>query len=135
MASIACRRAGDASSSFKAIFIVQELSFDTSPSILELTPNKSLGVISNARHRSATRVEATAFLPCGIRRSTFAVSAVLTTTISSKLLGAKRVATGELSGFQAGQKLAGALCRSTVGKCVGHNVALRAPLQSIVSNG
>ena len=37
MASIACRMAGDASSNFNAIFMVQELSFDTSPSILELT--------------------------------------------------------------------------------------------------
>jgi hypothetical protein len=74
-----------------------------------------------------------AFVSLGSQRLPF--SGVLTTTISSKLLGAKRVATRELSGFQAGQKPAGALCRSTVGKCVGHNVALGAPLQSIVSNG
>jgi hypothetical protein len=39
MASIACRMAGDASSNFKAIFMVQELSFDMPPSILELTPS------------------------------------------------------------------------------------------------
>src|SRR5580704_12400421 len=60
MASIACRKAGDASSNFNAIFMVQELSFDTSLSILELTPNRSFGVISNARHKSEIRVDATA---------------------------------------------------------------------------
>ena len=32
--------------------MIQELSFDTSPSILELTPNRSFGVISNAPHKS-----------------------------------------------------------------------------------
>ena len=64
MASTARRMPGDESSSHKAIFMVQELSFDISPLILVLTPNKSFGVISSARHRSAIRVEATAFLPC-----------------------------------------------------------------------
>jgi hypothetical protein len=63
MASIACRMAGDASSNFNAIFMAQELSCDTSPSILELTPNKSFGAISNARHKSEIRVDATAFVP------------------------------------------------------------------------
>jgi hypothetical protein len=63
MASIAWRRAGDASSNFNAIFIAQELSFDRSPFILELTPNKSFGVISRARHKSEIRVDATAFAP------------------------------------------------------------------------
>jgi hypothetical protein len=52
MASIACRMAGDASSNFNAVFMVQELSFDMSPSILELTPNRSFGVVSNTRHKS-----------------------------------------------------------------------------------
>ena len=33
MASIACRMAGDASCNFSAVFIVREVSFDTSPSI------------------------------------------------------------------------------------------------------
>jgi len=55
MASTACRKAGDASSNFNAIFMVLELSFDTSPSILELTPNRSFGVISNVRHKSEIR--------------------------------------------------------------------------------
>jgi hypothetical protein len=63
MASIACRMAGDASSNFNAIFIVQELSFGISPSILELTSNRLFGVISNARHKSEIRVDATAFVP------------------------------------------------------------------------
>ena len=45
MASIACRMAGDASSNFNATLMVQTLIFDTSLSILELTPNKSFGVI------------------------------------------------------------------------------------------
>jgi hypothetical protein len=55
--------AGDASSNFNAIFIVQELSFGISPSILELTSNSLFGVISNARHKSEIRVDATAFVP------------------------------------------------------------------------
>ena len=63
MASIACRMAGDASSNFNATLMVQTLIFDTSLSILELTPNKSFGVISNARHKSEIRVDATAFVP------------------------------------------------------------------------
>jgi hypothetical protein len=61
MALIVCRRAGDASRNFEAIFIVQEVSFDTTQSVLELIPNKSFAVISIARHRSAIRVEAVAF--------------------------------------------------------------------------
>ena len=63
MASIACRIVGDASSNFNAIFMVQVPSLDTSLSILELTPNKSFGVISSARHKSEIRVDATAFVP------------------------------------------------------------------------
>ena len=55
-------------------------------------------------------------------------SAVLTIAVSSNLFGAKGVATRNLSGFQAGKEPTGALRRSTVGKCVGHNVALRATL-------
>jgi hypothetical protein len=61
MALITCRRQGDASRNFKVIFIVQEVSFDTTQSVLELIPNKSFAVISIARHRSAIRVEAIAF--------------------------------------------------------------------------
>jgi hypothetical protein len=61
MASIAYRMAGDASSNFNATLMVQAHIFDTSLSILELTPNKSFGVISSARHKSAMRVDATAF--------------------------------------------------------------------------
>ena len=57
------RTASDASSNFNAICMVQELSFDTSPSILELTSNRSFGVISNARHKSEIRVDATEFVP------------------------------------------------------------------------
>ena len=57
MASIACRMAGDASSNFNATLMVQALIFDTSLSILELTPNKSFGVISSARHKLAIRVD------------------------------------------------------------------------------
>jgi hypothetical protein len=57
MASTAFRMAGDESSNFKAIFVVQELSFGTSPLILELTPNKSFGLqgpaqISNPGRRN-----------------------------------------------------------------------------------
>ena len=55
MASIACRVAGDESSNFNAARMVQEPSFDTSRSILELTPNRSFGVISNVRHKSEIR--------------------------------------------------------------------------------
>src|SRR6185436_16447671 len=62
MALIACRRVDDASRNFKAIFIVQEVSLDTTLSVLELIPNKSFGAISIARQRSAIRVEAIAFL-------------------------------------------------------------------------
>jgi hypothetical protein len=47
-------------------------------------------------------------------------STVLTIAVSSNLLGAKGVATRNLSGFQAGQEPTRALRRSTVGKCVGH---------------
>ena len=63
MASIACRMGGDASSNFNATRMVQELSFEMSPSILELTPNRSFGVISDAPHKSEIRVDATAFVP------------------------------------------------------------------------
>ena len=63
MASIAWRSPGGASCNFNAAFMVQELSFDRSPSTLELTPNKSFGVISSARHKSGMRVDATAFVP------------------------------------------------------------------------
>jgi hypothetical protein len=55
--------------------------------------------------------------------------------VSSNLLGTKRIAIRDLSGFQAGHKPASPLCRSTVGECVGHNVTLSSPLQSIVSDG
>jgi hypothetical protein len=55
-------------------------------------------------------------------------SVAATITVSSNLLGAKGVATRNLSGFQAGQEPTGALRRSTVGKCVGHYVALSSPL-------
>ena len=47
MASSLSRMAGDASSNFNAIFMVQELSFDMPPSILELTP--SLTVVDHYR--------------------------------------------------------------------------------------
>jgi hypothetical protein len=57
------------------------------------------------------------------------------TIASSNLLGPKRVATRDLSGFQAGHEPTGALRRSTVGKSVRHDVALSSPLQSIVSDG
>ena len=49
--------AGDASSNFNATLMVQALIFDTSPSILGITSNRSFGVISNARHKLAIRVD------------------------------------------------------------------------------
>ena len=48
---------------FNATLMVQALIFDTSPSILEIASNRSFGVISNARHKLAIRVDATAFVP------------------------------------------------------------------------
>jgi len=38
--------AGDASPNFNAVFIVQELSFDTSPSILELASKQIISALS-----------------------------------------------------------------------------------------
>jgi hypothetical protein len=60
MASIAYRMAGDASSNFNATLMVQAHIFDTSLSILELTPNKSFGIISSARQQCGwTRLRST----------------------------------------------------------------------------
>jgi hypothetical protein len=53
----------------------------------------------------------------------------------SELLGAERVAASNRSGFQPGHKPMGTLSRSTVGKCIGHDVSLGLPLQPVVSDG
>ena len=54
--STVCRIAGDSSCILSAVFIAQESSCDSSPSMRALTPNKSFGEISSVWHRAGIRV-------------------------------------------------------------------------------
>src|SRR5262245_54350940 len=58
-----------------------------------------------------------------------------TTGKFSELLIAERVASRDISRFQAGREPVRTLCRSAVGEGIGHNVTLRLPLQSIIPDG
>ena len=53
--STVCRIAGDSSCILSAVFIAQESSCDSSPSMRALTPNKSFGEISSVWHRAGIR--------------------------------------------------------------------------------